>query len=155
MSKKDSFNAFKQAMSIYAGFFKDVVQEVGLERAIALNAKQGKAMGAELAGMIKDELGRKKLNCAVLEHVMAKAVLNLGMTSEFETKGRTLKVKHTHCPLYEGWLGGGLDHQTIETMCQQMSASEYDEIKKAFPQFRGCVKVRSTAGEPCFEEFSI
>jgi hypothetical protein len=155
MSKKATFDATKQSMSLYAGLFKDVAQEVGLERALELHAKQGTAMGVGVAEILKAELGRKKLNLSALESMTTKVAGSIGMTPKFEKKKGILKAIHGRCPVYEACLGVGLDPQVIERMCQQMAALEYDEIKKAFPQFSGCVKVRSIADEPCIEEFAI
>ena len=155
MSKKDTFNATKQAMTLYAGMFQDVAQEVGLEKALKLHAKQGTAMGAGVAEILKAELGRKKLNLAALESMTTKAAGSFGITPRFEKKKGVLKAFHGRCPVYEACLSVGLDPQVIERMCQQMAALEYDEIKKSFPQFSGCVKVRSMADEPCIEEFAV
>jgi hypothetical protein len=155
MSKKDSYNATKQTFQVYGGFFKEAAQEMGMDKALALHGNQGKPMGAALAGMLQEELGRKKLNFASLESVLTKALQSWGMTPVCEKKRGILNVKHVHCPIYDGLSSVGLDHQTIEMMCHQMAALEYDEIKKVFPQFSGCVKVRSTAEEPCIEEFAI
>jgi hypothetical protein len=155
MSKKDTFNATKQAMSLYAGLFKEVVQEVGLDKAIEMHARQGTPMGVAIAGMLKEDLGRKKLNLAALESMTTKVAGSFGITPKFEKKRGVLKAIHGRCPVYEACLSAGIDPQVIERMCQQMEALAYDEIKKAYPQFSGCVKVRATAEEPCIEEFAI
>jgi hypothetical protein len=155
MSKKDTFNATKQAMNLYAGLFKDVAQEVGVEKALELHAKQGTATGAGVVEILKAELGRKKLNLAALESMTKKVAGSFGTTPKFEKKKGVLKATHGRCPVYEACLSAGIAPQVIERMCQQFSALEYDEIKKAFPQFSGCVKVRSMADEPCIEEFAI
>ena len=155
MNKKATFNAAKESFSFYGGFFKDVAQEVGLEKALALHANQGKPFGAALAGMLKEELGRKKLNVAAFESVYMKAAEGFGLSPEFEKGRSTLKVKSLRCPIYEGWVNAGLDHKTIEMMCSRQGANEYEEIKKAFPQFSGCLKFRSAPDEPCVEEFVI
>jgi hypothetical protein len=155
MSKKDVFNAAKGSFAFYGGFFKDVAQELGPDKAVALHANQGKPFGAAVAGMLKDELGRKKLNLAAWESVYAKACREFGITAEFEKKRSTLKAKVGHCPIYEGCISAGLDHKTIEAMCSQMAALEYEEVKKLYPQFSGCLKFRATPDESCVEEFVL
>ncbi len=155
MSKKDAYNATKQSMVLYGGLFKEVVKEVGLEKALAMREEQGKQFGAVVAGMLKEELGKKKLNFVALESVRTKLVQTWGMTPKAEKKRGLLKMTYPHCPLYDGCISAGLDQNTIEMMCHQMSALEFDEIKKVFPQFTGCVKVKSKIDEPCIEEFSL
>lgn len=155
MSKKDSFNATKGSFSLYGGFFKDVAQELGLEKAVALHANQGKLFGAAVASMLKEELGRKKFNLATLESVYTKVLQEFGMTPEFEKGRSTLKVEFLRCPIYEGCVSAGLDHKTIELMCNQYGANESEEIRKVFPQLSGCLKFRSAPDEPCVEEFVV
>ncbi len=155
MSKKAVFDATKQMSSFYGGFFKAVVQELGLEKTAEINGNQGKPFGAAVGQMLKVELGNKKLTYAAFESMYSRVRESLGFTDEIE-KGRTgLKVTTHRCPMYEGYASAGLDHKTIEMMCSRVAANEYEEIRKVFPQFSGCVKFRSAPDEPCVEEFVI
>ena len=155
MSKKSTFQATSASLSMYGGFFKDVSQDVGLEKAVAWHANQGKGYGAQLAGALKEELGRKKLNLSTLESVYAKALGLFGIVPKFEKKRSTLSVTVSQCPMYEGLSRAGLDHKTIELMCSQMAVAEYEVLKNAFPNLSGCVKFRSAPDQACVEEFVI
>ena len=155
MSKKSTFNASSVSFGFYGGFFKDVSQELGLDKAVALHANQGKQTGAALAGMLKNELGSKKLNLAAFESVYAKFIEQIGITPDFKKKRSSLTLTVGHCPIYEGCRSAGLDHKTIELMCSQMTALENAELKKAYPMLSGCLKFRSTPDEPCVEEFVL
>jgi hypothetical protein len=155
MSKKDTFNAASVSLAFYAGFFKDVAQEFGFEKAVALHASQGKKSGAALAGLLKNELGNKKFNLAAWERVYTSFMEQLGIKPEFKRKGSTLTLTVGHCPIYEGFKSAGLDHRAIESMCSQMTASENAELKNAFPMLSGCLKFRATPEEPCVEEFVL
>jgi hypothetical protein len=155
MSKKSTFNTASFLFGFYAGFFKEVSQELGLDKAVALHAKAGKQTGAALAGMLKNELGSKKLNLAAWESVYGKFIEQIGITPDFKKKRSTLALTVGHCPLYEGYKNAGLDHKTIELMCSQMTALENAELKNAYPMLSGCLKFRSTPDEPCVEEFIL
>jgi hypothetical protein len=155
MSKKGTFNAASVSLGFYGGFFKDVAQEFGFEKAVALHASQGKKSGAALAGMLKNELGKKKFNLAAWERVYTSYMVPLGITPDFKRKGSTLELTVGHCPIYEGFKSAGLDHKTIELMCNQMTALENAELKNAYPTLSGCLKFRSTPDEPCVEEFVL
>jgi hypothetical protein len=155
MSNKSAFKAASASFSFYGALFKDLSQEIGLEKALALHSNRGKDFGAQLAGLLKEELGRRKVNLAALESVSAKSVAQSGITPDFEKKGSTLRSKIGQCPIYEGLKSAGLDQNTIEAMCTKMAAVEYEELKTAFPMLSGCLKFRSTPEEPCVEEFVL
>ncbi len=155
MSKKEIYKTTKDSFTMYAGFFRDVAQEVGLEKAVALHANQGKPYGAAMAGMLKQKLGSKKLNAAAFEPIAAKIGEGFGMMPEFEKHRSSLKVRWHSCPVYEACVSAGLDHKTIEMMCSRFSAAGYEEIKTVYPQLSACLQFRSAPGEPCTEEFVI
>jgi len=140
---------------MYGAFFKDVAAEFGLEKAMALHAKQGKQFGEQFATALRAELGRKKLNTATLESAYRKMLDLFGIVPKFEKKRATLSVIVNQCPFYNGLSSAGLDHKTIELMCGQIAAAEYGVIKNAFPNLSGCVKFRSAPDQACVEEFVV
>ncbi len=155
MSKDAAFNASKQMSSLYAGFFKDAAEVMGLEKAVETHAIQGKPFAAAVSSALKEKLGKKKLNYAAFESVYAGAREALGFKDEYRKGRSVLTVEALRCPIYEGYAAAGLDHKTIEMMCSRMAALEYDEIKKSFPEFSGCLKFRSAPDGRCVEEFVI
>lgn len=155
MSKKGIYNATKNSFIMYAGFFKDVTQELGLEKALTLHARQAKLAGVAYAAMLHEELGRKRLNLSAVEWLHRKVTEGMGIAGEYKKDRSSLKVETLRCPVYEGCAGAGLDHKTIEMLCSELAAREYEEIKNVYPEFSGCLKFRSTPGEPCTEEFVI
>jgi len=155
MSKKSVFNATKNSYSFYGGFFKDVAQEFGMDKAISMHANRGKDFGAIFVAMLKEELGGKKINLAAYQRAYDRVCQELGAAAEFEKRRSTLRAKVGPCPIYDGCKEAGLDHQTIEAMCGQLSAAEYEEIKKEFPQVSCRLKFRATPDEPCVEEIVL
>jgi hypothetical protein len=155
MSKKSAFNAASMLIGSYGGFIKDVSQEIGLEKAVALYTNQGKQNGAAYAAMLKNELGSKKFNLGAWELTYTKLLQMLGITPDSKRKGSTLTFNVVRCPIYEGFRSAGLDHKTIEMMCNQIWASEYSELKKAYPMLSSYLKFRSAPDEPCIEEFVV
>ncbi len=155
MGKKPVFEATKQMTAFYSGFFKDVAQEIGLEKSVELLGNQSKPFGAAVAGMLKQELGNRKINYAAFESVYSRLRGALGFQDEYKKNRAGLKVTTGRCPFYEGFASAGLDHKSIEMICSRTAAVEYEEIKKAYPQFSGCLKFRSAPDQPCLEEFVI
>ncbi len=155
MSKKSSYIASKGAMSLYGGLFRSVVQEIGLEKALAMHGNLWGSMGAISAGMLKEKLGRKKVNLAAWQSIEERFCEQFGMGSEFKKRGSTLSIKTVDCPIYEGWKAAGLDHNTIGLMCSRMADAVYLELKKDFPRVSGCLKFRAASDEACVEEFVL
>ncbi len=155
MGNKSAFNAAKSSVGFFGLFFKDVAQEIGPEKALAIHAGNGKQIGAIWARMLKDELGRRKVNLAAWQRAFTKLTGEIGITPEFEKRRSTLTATIHDCPIYAGCIETGLDHKTVESMCCQRLALECEEVKKEFPQFSGCLKFRGSADEPCVEEFVV
>ncbi len=155
MSRKTTFNAAKSGLTTFGLFFKDAVPEIGLDKALAIHASHGKLVGAGWACMLKSELEGRKVNLAAWQRVFTKIADEIGLTLEFKKRPSTLTAKIYDCPVYAGCIEAGLDHKTVESLCSQRVALEYEEVKKEFPQFSGCLKFRATPEEPCVEEFVI
>jgi hypothetical protein len=155
MKKDAAFSASKQMCGLYAGFFKGAAEVMGVAKAVEIHAIQGKPFAAAVSSTLKEKLGKKKLNYAAFESVYAGVREALGFKDEYRKGRSVLKVETLRCPVYEGYATAGLDHKTIEMMCRQMATLEYDEIKKTFPEFSGCLKFRSAPDEQCVEEFVI
>ena len=155
MSKKSSYIASKGSLSLYGGFFKAVAQEIGLEKALALHENLWKSMGAASVGMLREKLGRKKVNLAAWQSIEEKFCEDFGFAAEFKKQGSTLSIKTLECPIYAGFKEAGLDHSTIESMCNKMASAVYGEVKKDFPQFSGSLKFRDTPDKACVEEFVL
>ncbi len=155
MMKEDAFNAAKAAFSLYGGFFKDMAEEVGLEKAVSLHAKQSAAFDALLVGMIKERLGDGEIDLGTFASVRSEALAALGMTTQIGEAPNLLTLGVQRCPLYEGLRMAGLEHATIEEMCRQGTVLGYAEFNTAFPRLSGCLKFRPVADQPCVEEFAL
>jgi len=155
MAREDAFNAAKATSTLLGGFFKDVANEIGLEKALSLYAKHGEVLGAMMARAVKERLGDKEFDMKTLASVASGLYQICGFTYELEETPTSIKVKSFQCPFYEGFKNAGLDDQTIEAACNQSVAVELAELKKAFPQLSGRLKFRSTPDQPCIEEFEL
>jgi hypothetical protein len=155
MSREAVFAATKGAFSLFGSYLKDVAQEIGMERALALYANQGQTFGSMLTGMIQEKLGDKELDTATIAAVLSDAADGFGMTAKIEQSQTTVIMENLRCPIYEGFKEAGLDHETIASACNRMAAVEQAEVKKVYPQLSGCVKFKSAPDQPCIEEYTI
>jgi hypothetical protein len=155
MAREDAFDAAKAAFGMYGGFLKDVAQEIGMEKALALYAKQGQPFGAMMAGMTKEQLGDKEFDVKTFASVLSGGYQMIGLAYEIEENPASLKITVSQCPIYEGLKSAGLEDKTIELLCSGMSAAEFAEEKKVFPQLSMCLKFRSAPEQPCVEEYAL
>ena len=155
MKQNSRYIASKGALALYGGLFKSVVQEVGLEKALAMHGSLWSSMGNASVAMLKETLGRKKLSLAAWQSIEEEFCQQFGMGAEFIRRGSTLSVRTADCPIYAGWKEAGLDHSTIESMCNTMAVAIYGEIRKDFPQLSGSLKFRETLDKACVEEFVL
>jgi len=155
MTNEVAFNAAKAALSLYGGFFKDVVQEIGLEKAVSLHAKQGEAFVALLVQMTRARLGDKTLDLNTLASVYSEAMAVFGMTPQIEEAPNSVTLGWRQCPIYEGLRMAGLEHDTIEAMCKGWADVEQAQLNKAFPQLTVAAKFRPAPDQPCVQEFAL
>jgi predicted ester cyclase len=154
IAREAVFNAAKAAYSAYGGLLKDVAQEMGMEKAVALHAKRCQAFYVALAGVTRDRLGASEFDLNALSSAL-KDVNNtiFGCTFEPEEEPGSLTFKYFQCPIYEGFRSAGLDHEAIELICTGGESSGLAEMKKALPQLSCALRFRSAPDQPCVQEF--
>jgi len=155
MGSKDALNAATSAYSTYGGLFKEVVKEFGMEKALALAAKQGESMGAQMAATLKKKLGGKELDTKTVAAVTKEMMDGSGYTYEMKETPASVVMKVDKCPFYEGLKMAGLDDKTIKSICTRMGEGTNDVIKKQFPKLQTRLKFRTSPDSFCTEEFAL
>jgi hypothetical protein len=153
MGSEVAFNAAKGAYGTYGALLKDIAQEVGMERALALHARRGEGYGAMVAGMIKDELGDEEFNMQALASVLSGITEEGGLIAKVEGTQTSATCEVFECPLYEGLKMAGWSHEDIEKTCNCFGAAERNELQKSYPQLSASLKFRSAPDQSCVEEF--
>jgi predicted ester cyclase len=155
IGRESAFQAAKAAFSLYGGFFKDVSQEIGMEKAESLHTKQGEFFGAKLAEITKKRLADKDFDMKTFASVLSDSYQIFGFTYGIEESAASLRLSCSRCPVYEGFKSAGLDHATVELLCNRMAAVELDEEKKLCPILSASLKFRATPDEACVEKFAL
>ncbi len=149
------FNAAKAAFSLYGGLFRDVAHEFGLDKALAIHARQAEAFDAVLVDLLKKRLGERQLELKTFASARSEALRVLGITVRIDEDPSSLRVAVGPCPLYEGLRAAGLPHTTIEAMCQRGVDLGYARLAEAFPGLSGSLQFRRSPDQPCVEEFTL
>lgn len=123
--------------------------------ALALRAEQASAFDAMLADTVENRLGGKQLDLGTFAAARAEALRAVGLAARIERTPNAVTVTVGPCPLYEGLRAAGLDHTTVEAMCQRGVALGYAGLGQAFPGLSGVLHFRGAPGQPCVEEFAL
>lgn len=155
MAREDVFNAVVGSMSMYGGLFKEIVKEVGLEKALKMHARQGEPFGTEMGEALKQRLGKKKADAKTLSTIVQPMEEGFGIDPQIDVAPESLKVKILRCPLYEGFKAAGIDHETIEKMCHGLANTEGSALTKIYPNIEYGFKFKASQDDYCLEEFKF
>jgi len=158
MSMEDAFNGAKNAFAFYGAYLNTVAQEIGLERALALNTKMLETMGAMQGKMVKQQARIEEAD-AKGAYSLAKGVPeSLGLAFEvLEESPTTVRFRCPQCSFYEGCQMAGLNDKTREIMCRAGSLRFMDAIVKQLnPRLSyQLAKYRSAADDFCEEQIVL
>lgn len=149
------YPALKSAFTLYGRFFRSVVSEIGLERALALHAAQGREMGQWVAGLIASHSagqspGPRALAAALREYYEA-----FGVTYSSVQKPGKVVMTATRCPVYDGLAAAGLEHATIQAVCMSISGAQHAALHDCCSAVAATLDFRASSLEPCVEEFAL
>ena len=151
MASEVVFNSFKSALSIMGAFFAEVSKEVGEDKALELYARQGTAMGAMLAQVVKKHADHPDALSLIREELES-LYESFGVSAEFEQDNGTLIASVSRCPFYEGFSEAGLEPQIIHKMCRAMSDQESAKFKELLPESDLTLAEFRTSGDGCCKE---
>jgi hypothetical protein len=154
MAIEDTFSGAKNAFVLHQAFVNTVAQEIGRERASALETKMCETMGALQGKMAKEQAGVEEFDAKAAHLVCDQVVGGLGLTAEvIEESPREVVVKAGRCPIFEAAQMVGQDVQTSEAACRAGAVRFMDTlVKQLNPNLRYELrKYRSAPEEACVE----
>ena len=132
MATADTFTGAKSAFTFLFAYLNTVGQEIGMERALALDTKMCEAMGAAQGMAMKEQSGMEEIGLddvtALNERFLGDG---LGITSQLiEEDAQKRLFKVGRCPLYEAAAELGMDHASIEATCRAGALRFMDAMVK-------------------------
>jgi hypothetical protein len=126
----------------YGNFLKEVINEIGLERAIELHAKHGKDSWKNYVNESKEKgpFNPKVLAAYLGPSYEKRGVINL----EIEATSNSLVLRNGRCPIYDGFKMAGLADEIINKLCTNREGMTISAITEAFPE----VKASHTRDKP-------
>jgi hypothetical protein len=155
MATADTFTGAKNAYTFLFAYLNTVGQEIGMERAIALDTKMCEAMGAAQGMAMKEQSGMEELSLQAVSSLNERFMEDgLGITSQLvEEDAQKQLLKVGRCPIYEAAAAIGIDHASIEAMCHSGAIRFMDTmVKQMNPALTYQLqKFRSSAEGSCLE----
>jgi hypothetical protein len=155
MAVEDTFNGAKSGLTLFQAYVNTVAQEIGMERALALDTKMCEAVGATQGKMIKEQTGIEEFDAKSAHPLLLNAIEEgFGILSEvIEESPQRVVFKVGRCPVYEAAEALGMDAEAIEANCRADSIRFMDAMTKQLNpnlsyQLR---KFRSAADDFCEE----
>lgn len=159
MATQDTFSGAKNAFTMMMSYLNAVAHEIGMDRAVALDAQACEAMGVAQGKAMKDRAGTKHVDIKTAVSMALESIGEaFGIDSEvIEESPRRVTTRCGRCPVYEGSLAAGLDTGTIETLCRNASMGFMDKlVKQLNPNLTYRLKkFRHAPGDFCEEEILL
>ncbi len=159
MSIENTFNGAKTALTLMQAYFIAVAQEIGMERAVALDTKVCGEMGGAQGKMMKEQAGRNEIDAKAAASMALDSIREgFGITSEvIEESPKRVVVRCRRCPVYEASQMVGLDTEVIQAQCRASSMEYMDAMVKQLNPNLGynLRKFRTGPNDFCEEEILL
>jgi hypothetical protein len=155
MTQEDIFKAAKTALTLYGAYLNAVAQEIGIERALAIQSKAFETMGSHQGRMMSEQSGIQEQNAQTAWMLMSTTPLSLGVGVEvLEESPHRVVVRCDRCSVFEAAQSLGMDVKSIEAFCRAGPARFMDAMAKQLnPDLNFHVgKFRSSVDDFCEEE---
>ena len=159
MAHTDTLRGAQNAFTFFYAYFNAVAEEIGMDRAIALDAHVNEMMGMAQGQAIKSQVGLEEIDLATAS-ALANASIEEGMgirSEVIEESAERIVSKCGRCPVYEGAQAVQMDNVTIEALCRATSLPYMDALVKQWnPNFSYRLReFRASAEGNCVEEIVI
>ena len=155
MAQREVYDAVKESFTILGGFFTEVSQDVGPERATEMYGRVFDGMGELVGNIAAKHPGDAEISGKVAAE-LGQLYRAFGIDPEMEIGPTRILVHYRVCPFYDGYRAAGLDHDTIEAMCRSAVACEAAAFKRVVPDgSMSLAKFRATADDFCTEAIEL
>jgi hypothetical protein len=159
MATSDTLHGAKNALAFFFAYLNTVGEEIGMERAVALDTKMCEMMGTAQGKAIKAQAGVDETGLAMASSLARRSIEEtLGISSEvIEESARRVAFKVDRCPIYEAAEMLGMDGAAIEGVCRASSLRYMDTmVKQLNPQLSYRLReFRPSANDHCIEEVML
>jgi len=159
MAVENTFNGAKSGLTFLHAYLNAVAEEIGMEQALALDAKTCQALGTAQGMMIKDQAGAEEVDIKTAAKMLLSLVEEgFGIASEVTDESpNKIICKVGRCSVYESAEMIGMNNKTIEACCRAGAIRFMDSAAKQLnPKLSyKLTKFRSSADGSCGESIVL
>jgi len=159
MTIENTFNGAKSGLIFMHAYLNQIADEIGMEKALALDTKTCQALGTAQGMMIKDQAGAEEVDVKTAEKLLTDMIEeSFGIASEVvEENQNMITCKVGRCPIYEAGEMLGMDNNAIEAGCRAGAITFMDSAAKQLnPNISyKLTKFRSSADDYCEESVEL
>ena len=159
MTIENTFNGAKSGLIFMHAYLNQIADEIGMEKALALDTKTCQALGTAQGMMIKDQAGAEEVDVKTAEKLLTDMIEeSFGIASEVvEENQNMITCKVSRCPIYEAGEMLGMDNNAIEAGCRAGAITFMDSAAKQLnPNISyKLTKFRSSADDYCEESVEL
>jgi len=156
MASTDTLSGAKSAFTFFFAYLNTVGQEIGMDRAIALDTKMCEMMGIAQGQAMKAQAGLDEIDITMASSLAGRFIEEgLGISSEvIEESAQRIASRVGRCPIYEAAQAMGMDGASIEAICRASSLRYMDTMVKQWNPYLSyqLSEFRSSADGCCVEE---
>lgn len=159
MSAKDTLRGARNGLAFLFAYQNTVAQEVGLERAMALNTQVVQALGTSQGKDLRERVEVTEVPpqlAASLAGEFLEQTLGIRSRSAGGHEEEAV-IQVDRCPIYEAAEALGMEHAAIEALCRAGSIPYTDALIKQFNPDLGyqLTQFRASASAPCLERIVV
>ncbi|MCE5307179.1 MAG: hypothetical protein LLG20_06020 [Acidobacteriales bacterium] len=108
-----------------------------------------------LASAVLATMAGNEADTGALAAVLDAAVGSLAVDCEHQAGDDRVTGIYKRCPIYDGLAASGLDHATIEKVCETWGGGERHRWQELVPGITRKGKFRATDRDACLEEYVL
>jgi len=153
--EEDLYRTAAQVFALYGGFFKHVAEELGVEKALELQARSGKEAGERIGRWMRERKGVDRLDAETFLPILKEINDPFGYDSTYEIKSNSVILTTHRCPLYQGFTISGHDHNRSGYLCGYLLRAFFKGIKEVHPNVEYDLDFRENEEGKCVETITI
>jgi hypothetical protein len=156
MENEEIYYATRKVFALYAGFFHEVANEIGIERVLVLHERVHEQMGVGLALLIFGAC-HQPFGLDSIQALLLAGNRGIGIESELaEVTPTSALLRNGRCPMLDGYWMGGMDERTARLLCERGACVRLSAaVRELNPRVEHHCKYRSSAEEECLEEITL
>lgn len=152
-----TYEAAVKVYALYGALFKEIVKELGEDKALTLHKNAHEYIGLKTGRQIREQMGDIDYDLETLSKILQKGNQSIGIDCQMVKNTDSILLRNFRCPMYDGYRMGGLDDGRAEMLCQVGAPAKlWTTLKHLNPDVMySLIHYRDVPDERCEEEVKL